>query len=213
MLLNKRQPAVTTGLWILGWSHGWMPQREGHMKKPAHKDFKKKKNLSFSFSWVMQCCWLQTTMQLPKALPKCHCDVSWHNPSAKYQPKGVGEPTGPLYIAAAVMSYTPAKSAGLPSSCLVKKKRLTFSLCQARNSICNLTSSSQLARHLRERLKKASYLKGEGGWFLIKLLEICDHINLFSSSYQMMPTTNTSHISQHFQVVSDAQHCFPLSLT
>lgn len=154
-------------------------------------------------------------MQVPRALPKCHCDVSWHNPSAKYQPKGVGEPTGSLYIAAAVMSYAPAKFAGLPSSCLVKKKkkRLTFSLCQARNSICNLTSSSQLARHLRERLKKASYLKEGGIWFLIKLLEICVHINFFNSSYQIMPATNTSHISQHFQVVSDAWYCFPLSLT
>lgn len=148
-------------------------------------------------------------MQLPRALPKCHCDVSWHNPSAKYQHKGVGEPTGPLYIAAAVMSYTPAKFAGLPSSCLVKK-RLTFSLCQARNSICNLTSSSQLARHLRETLKKVSYLKERGSWFLIKLLEICVHANFFSSLYQMMPTANTSHISQHFQAVPDAQHCFPL---
>lgn len=36
-------------------------------------------------------------------------------------PRGMGEPTRPLYIAAAVMSHAPAKVAGFPSSCLVKK--------------------------------------------------------------------------------------------
>lgn len=94
-----------------------------------------------------------------------------------------------------------------------EKKRLTFSLCQARNSICNLTSSSQLAGHLRETLKKSHLFKREEVGFWIKLFEICVRANFFSSLYQMMPTANTSHISQHFQVVSDAQHCLPFSLT
>lgn len=158
----------------------------------------------------MQCCWLQTAMQLPRALPKCHRDVSWHNISAKYQLKGSRGTNWP-FIYCSSSDVTHSSQVCWFAQLLPSEKKLTFSLCQPRNSLCNLTSS-QLVRNLREPLKKTSYLKERGGWCLIKLLEICTFMQAFSVASIRWCLLPTPHMFLSIsQAVPDVQHCFPLS--